>query len=165
MAQDDLLEKTYQKVLNYVSYKPRSEREVVGKITFLLRKNVTDLVQAKSIQETILQRLRDAKLIGDEANITLYVQGYLNSSKPKSVSEIRSYLLSKGYATGDVNTALSSVPEDFELASAENLAQRKLKSLNKYSVFQRRQRLINFLLQKGYRFNIASLVADKILEA
>lgn len=162
MTYNDILEKTYAKLLSFVSYKPRSTREVSEKVKALLRsdKQTLTVLEKDTIGEAILTRLTDLRVVDDTSNLELYVQSYLLSSKPKSTTHLRTYLYKKGYPKELIDTALLKIGTTFEGESAVQSAQKKLKSFGKYPEKEKRQRLIRYLVQKGYSFDTAIAALD-----
>jgi SOS response regulatory protein OraA/RecX len=157
----DILEKIYLKVLDYASYKPRSEREVLTKINYILKKfKVTDAKEALEISNTILERFREIELISD-SNVKAYVDSFVNSSKPRSPQNIKQYLMRKGFDFKKIESELAKVPAETWINFALSEANKKVKSFKDPKTVK--AKLNSFLYSKGYNQYTIGIAVDTLM--
>ena len=124
------------KVLKYILYKKRTEKEVRNKF-------------ASSIDEMMLEDiiayLKEAKYIDDKELIERTVRNFM-LLKNLSIREIQYKLIAKGFTKDDIEDYLAENREElqqYEIKSAKNLFDKKSISMEQNEIKQ-------FLLKKGY---------------
>jgi len=162
---NDILEKIYSKVLDFASYKPRSEKEVLGKLASLVKMhskaNSSDsAVILEEIQTAILSRLSQLGM-SSASGLDAYISNFINSSKPRGPRSIEIFLVKKGFSSTDVRRKLAEVsPEVWEnFAITEG---RKKFRLSKGKPHQKNL-LYGYLMSRGYSGNVVSIVVDTLI--
>ena len=151
----DDFEKNYNLVLRFLSFRPRSEKEVMD----YLKKKKVDL----SIVQKIIGKLKEHRFINDEEFTRIWVQ-QRTKIKPRALRVIKRELIEKGIEKEKIEELLTSceneIPSDFQKAFA--LAQkrvRKFKNLDKNKFFEKMGR---FLASKGFNYDIIKDVIKQL---
>jgi SOS response regulatory protein OraA/RecX len=155
------LEKIYLKVLDFASYKPRSERELNTKIDSLLKRfKLETSADSAEAHEVILDRLRELDLLSD-ATVRVYVQSFINSSKPRGPRTIEQFLVRKGFDYKQIQQELDKVSEEIWLNFALSEGTKKLRSYKDPKT--RKNKLLSYLYSKGYSQNTIGVAVDTLL--
>ena len=136
----EAIDKVKSKMLKYIMYKKRTEREV--------RKKFTDVEE--NMLENIIEDLKENGYIDDENYIKRAVNEYMNL-KNLSIKEISYKLQSKGINKEDWEKYMSDNMDkliEYEKLSAQNIYNKKSSSMDEFEIKQ-------YLLRKGY--NIESV--------
>lgn len=72
-------------------------------------------------------------------------------------------LRSKGLEDKDIETVLSGIDETAEQEGALSLAQLKAGALGKIPLVRKRKKIYDFLIRRGFSFDLAREIIDKIL--
>lgn len=144
----DEFEKNYNRALRFLSFRPRSEKEIKD---YLTRKKVSS-----DIQQKIIKKLKEYKFLDDKQFASWWIE-QRTKLKPKAWRVIKSELKQKGI---NVENLELKMPSDFEMAFA--LAQKRLKkykNLPKQEFFEKMGR---HLASKGFNYDIIKEVIAKI---
>ena len=152
LQEKDSAEKAYQRALNFLSYRPRSQAEVVRN----LRKHETPENQ---IEETI-ERLLKNNLVNDEDFAQLWVENR-SEFRPRGAYALRMELRQKGLSDDIIDPVLNNVNEE-ELAYRAAL-QRGYR-LRNYEWNEFRKKLSGFLSRRGFSYQIISNTVSKVWE-
>ncbi len=155
-------DKFYNYSLRFLSYRPRSEKEVRDK---LKSKKVEPF-----IIEKIIAKLIDKKFINDEE----FAKGWIESRlrfKPRSLRLIKMELKQKGISkeiiekmTNDEGFPLTGTGMIKDLDSARKLVEKRierLKGLDRQKIYEK---LGRFLASKGFNWDIIKKSIDEILD-
>jgi regulatory protein len=159
-VQDELLEKIKdtelfyqgQKIaLNYVSYRPRSSREV------MVRLNEKGL--PLGIAQRVVQHFQSVSLVNDLEFARMFVRDKLRS-KPIGRTFLKQQLLAKGIARNVIDEVLAEyVSDEHQREAAVELATKRMKqarkSLARLDTIKQKKRLLEFLLRRGFSHDIA----------
>lgn len=151
-------ESAYQQALNFVSYRPRSSREVLDK---LARKSFD-----RDVAVQVVDLLKDQHLLNDVEFARMFVRDRLKG-KPMGRSLLRKKLMDKGISFQLSDRVLKEyVTDEDEEAAAKALLTRKLKAsaarFSKLDALTRQKRLMEYLVQRGFSFEIASKTARSL---
>lgn len=155
MADNDFQGK-FDKVLNFLSYRSRSEYEINF---YMLRKGWSE-----DIRKEIIEKLKHLKLIDDED----FVRQWINSRSRGRIagrSLLKAELRKKGIAREIIDRLVS---EERGSTSEEILAEKaiakKLAQLKNLSVFEQKNKLYGMLVRKGFSSAIAEEVIAKLFK-
>jgi regulatory protein len=144
----DTLEKAQQKAVNFIAYRPRTEREVRQR-----------LKKAGADEETInsvLERVKSAGLLDDEAFGKAWVESRLRSN-PRSKRMLAWELRQKGVAEKEVEAALEGIDDE---EAAFRAAQKRWPRVQSLEPRERKRKLMEFLARNGYDYQtIESVIA------
>ena len=151
MDEEKTLERATSLALRYLSYRPRSEFEVRGR----LRRRYDE-----PVVESVIVRLKELGLLDDKAFAFAWSQGRL-SFKRRSAGLIRRELLAKGIDRETANTTVEAIDDE---ESAYNAGRRSAKSMagGDYTTFRRR--LWGYLERRGFGQSIVRKTVDRLWE-
>ena len=138
------------KVLKYVMYKKRTEREIRTKFKSQIEENLL---------EDIIEELKENGYISDENYIERAVNEFM-ALKNLSVKEIRYKLMSKGIPSNLIEDYVQKNEEelnDYEQKSADNIAIKKSVNMEEIEIKQ-------YLMKKGYTEEHIQNAIEKIEE-
>ena len=142
-------DKLKTKVLKYILYKKRTEREIKQKFS---SENALEL-------EKVIEYLKEVGYINDEEYIERSIQEFINL-KNLSVKELAYKLLSKGIKKDDLENYISNHKEklaEYELNSAKNIIIKKQSQIEENEIR-------NILRKKGYIEEIIKLAFEETVE-
>lgn len=129
-------DKEKTKVLKYVIYKKRTEREIRTKFKSIIEENML---------EDILEELKENGYISDEIYIERAVNEFM-ALKNLSIKEIKYKLISKGISNNLVEDYVQNHEEElneYEQKSADNIVLKKSVNMEEIEIKQ-------YLIKKGY---------------
>lgn len=155
----DMRERAHQAAVNFISYRPRSSKEVIDKLT---RKGFT-----QDLARQVVEQLRDLKLLDDLEFARMFVRDKLRG-KPMGKALVRRKLLEKGVSFQMTERVLKEyITDENEQEAAKLLATRKLKmSYSRFSGLDpvaRQKRLADYLLNRGFSSEVAYKTARSII--
>lgn len=149
----DEIERAYERALNYLSYRPRSEWEVERN---LRQKDVEDGVVA-----AVLRRLTDAGLVDDGEFARYWVDNRVRFN-PRGLRGLRYELRQRGVSQAIVDETLSGL--DVE-AAARKAAEAGARRLSGASEPDFRRKLKAYLARRGFSYAVIKpLVQEKLEE-
>jgi len=143
------VEEAYNRALDYLSYRPRSQAEIV---TYLQRHDVPD-VQA----EEVVERLKAAGLVDDEAFAQFWVENR-EQFRPRGPRALRYELQRKGIGQEAIDQALEGVDP---FAGAYQAAAKKARQLSHLDQPEFFRKLVDYLARRGFGFDVAKEVANR----
>ncbi len=146
----DAVEVAYEKVLGFLSYRPRSRVEVEA---YLQRRRV-----APEATEAAVSRLLRAGLLDDEAFARYWVENR-ELFRPRGTRALRYELRQKGVADGVIERVLEGIDET---DSAYRAAGERARRLSKADYQTFRQRLGGFLQRRGFGYDIVKQTVDRL---
>ena len=146
----DVAEAAYERVLGYLSHRPRSAREVAR---YLSRRDVPD-----EAIEDVLARLERARLVDDAEFARFWVENR-RSFRPKGLWALRAELRQKGVASEVIESVLEGIDEEDEAMSAGTRAVRRFAHLDETTF---RHRLLGYLQRRGFAFDVSRRVVDHL---
>ncbi len=151
-------EKFYNKALRFLSYRPRSEKEVRDRLKIKYQKsNLKDLML---IIDRVIQKLKEKKFINDEEFAKGFVESRLRF-KPRSLRLIKIELKQKGIDPETINNLQFTIND---LEQAKKLVEKKIeriKSLSKEEIYIK---LGRYLASKGFNWDTIKQVIDETLD-
>lgn len=148
----DNFDKLYEKTLRFLSFRPRSEKEIRD---YLTKKKSHDLTTKK-----IVEKLKEHKFLNDEEFAKWWIE-QRTRVKPRADRVIKFELTLKGIEKELIDNLLSKDNES-DLKKAEGLAQIRMKRLR--NIEDRRkvyEKLGRFLASKGFNYDIIKEVIDR----
>ena len=143
-------DKEKTKVLKYVIYKKRTEKEIRTKFKSIIEENMLD---------DILEDLKENGYISDENYVERAVNEFM-ALKNLSVKEIKYKLISKGISSSLVENYIQKHEEElneYEQKSAENIVLKKSVNMEEIEIRQ-------YLMKKGYTEEHIRNAIEKIEE-
>lgn len=143
-------DKEKTKVLKYVIYKKRTEKEIRTKFKSIIEENMLD---------DILEDLKENGYISDENYIERAINEFI-ALKNLSIKEIKYKLMSKGISNSLIEDYIQNNEEElneYEQKSAENIALKKSVNMEELEIRQ-------YLMKKGYTEEHIRNAIEKIEE-
>jgi regulatory protein len=138
-GQDDS-EKAFQRALNFISYRPRSQAEV--------ERNLRKFEVSEEVIPAIIERLRAGGLLNDSDFARRWVEDR-GAFRPRGAYALRMELRQKGLAETDIEAALQDLDES---QLAQQAAERKLRQLSGLDWMQFRTKLSAHLARRGFGY-------------
>ena len=154
LLKKDAFEIAYQRALDLLNHRPRSEKEI--------RQRLTEKEFSVEQIDQVVEKLKLAGLIRDENFARLWIDSR-KEFHPRSKTLLRYELKNKGIAEEHIDAALEELPADQELASlaASNYI-RRLQGTD-WETF--RKRLSGYLSRRGFSYGtVAPLVKELWLQ-
>ncbi|MGD8465406.1 MAG: RecX family transcriptional regulator [Anaerolineae bacterium] len=142
-------ESAYSRTLNYLSYRPRSQAEIV---TYLQKREVS----AEGI-DLIVERLERAGLLDDEAFAQYWVENR-ERFRPRGPRALRYELRQKGVSAQVIEQALDGMDV---VGSAHRAAEKKVRQLRNVDEQTFRRKLMDYLARRGFDYAVAREVTDR----
>lgn len=149
LREEGSTEEAYNRVLNYLSYRPRSHAEVV----IYLKKHGVSEGQTAAITE----RLERVGLLDDEAFAQFWVENR-ERFRPRGARALRYELRTKGLNDKVIERALASVDEG---ESAYRAAGKKVRQLRRADEETFRRKVVEYLARRGFGYEVAREAAER----
>lgn len=146
----DKFQKLLDKVYRFISFRPRSEKEV----SLYLKKRKISLVD----QEKIFALLKEQKLLDDEGFVHWWIEQRA-AFRPKGKRGLTYELRQKGIDRNLVQRVLNQTVDEFSLASA--VFEKKKKNYQNLLPEEFRQKIIAILARRGFSWETIKKVLDK----
>jgi regulatory protein len=145
--QDDI-RKAYNRAINYLARRMRSEKEIRD---YLAEKEIE-----QPIINEVIHKLAAQKYINDEEYALSYVRTQMNTTD-KGPDLIRMELKERGMNEGIIKHAIAEYPFEDQVEKAIKVAEKVIKKNSKESQRIVKQKAEQFLLRKGYSFDVILL--------
>lgn len=143
--------KVFNKVLNYATIRPRSEKEIKD---YLKRKKINELIHLY-----IIKKLTKLKLLDDLEFAKWWVEQRQEFS-PKAKRILNYELRIKGISNEIISNTLEDIEID-ELKIAKDLIENKSYKWERYDENERKQKISQYLASKGFNWEIIkSVITD-----
>ncbi|OGH22389.1 MAG: hypothetical protein A3F31_02565 [Candidatus Levybacteria bacterium RIFCSPHIGHO2_12_FULL_38_12] len=170
----DPFEKYYTKAIKFLSYRPRSEKEVRDRLKKKPRHSRLDREfiyprfredDSLKIIDQVIKKLKEQEFINDEEFAKWWIE-QRNQFKPRSIRIIKMELKQKGIASELIQAHIQSSESRIQndLKQAKKLVQKRIqryKGLPKQEVYQK---LGLFLARKGFGWDTIKESVDEILK-
>jgi regulatory protein len=143
---EDEVEAAYQRALNFLSYRPRSEAEI--------QRNLHKHEVGDTVIEMVLARLREKRFV-DDAQFAADWVANRSDLKPRGAYALRAELRQKGIAEPLIERVLEDLDED-RLARAA--AEKKTRQLKRFDWPEFRKKLSGYLARRGFGYEIVAEV-------
>lgn len=150
LKKEEASEKAYQRALNYLSYRPRSEREV--------RENLQKHDTPEEDIEEVLERLREMHLVDDRDFAQTWVENRA-TFRPRGRIALKNELRQKGVDTQVIDEVLQDLNEE-ELAY--RAAQKKHRRYRKLEWPEYRRKMYGFLSRRGFDYYVAGQIVKRV---
>jgi len=151
LLRDDAADRAYGAALRFLSYRPRSRREIEN--YFRKKKIDPEMVPA------VLERLERAGLLDDRAFATFWIENRQTFS-PRGSWALRAEMRQKGVAADVIDDALEGLSDEEEVAY--EAATKKVHMLTVDNELEFFRRMVGFLQRRGFPYDVAAAVARRI---
>lgn len=147
-------ELTYRRITRYCAYQERTEKEVRGKLRALGIREEADYA-------TFIKRLQDDAYLDENRYVALFVSSKLRNNR-WGKRKISAVLAEKGLSPEQIATGLSFISDENYRAMLWHVAEQKKALISGRELRKKRQQLINYLVQKGYEYNLINEVIQEL---
>ena len=156
LEREDAAEVAYERALNFLSYRPRSEWEVRDR----LKKNARGDFPPE-ILDQVVTRLENAGLL-DDGEFAHYWVSNRDQFKPRSKFALRHELRGKRVSDADIESALVDYDEDDAALRAARKRASRLAGLDRQTF---NKRLGDFLARRGFNYDVSREVIEQVWES
>lgn len=154
----------YEKLLGagyrYVSFRPRSEKEITD---FLQKKLHTWHTTAPAVLTRVLDRFRELEYIDDKKFIAWWVE-QRNTHRPKGKRIIIQELQQKGIPKSVIEEVLAESPDGSDQTElAKQAVSKKLDLWQKLPKLDKKSKIYEYLTRRGFSFDTIRRVIDEVL--
>lgn len=139
--------RAYTRALKYLSYRPRSEREIRDK---LVKKQFDPM-----IIDQVIEKLKEDKFL-DDTEFAQWWTEQRQTFRGKSKYVIKSELSEKGIDRNTIDTTLTNAKNDYE--TAKEFFQRKKRRFENHTGDEYIKKATGFLQRKGFSWDIISKI-------
>lgn len=154
MDNDLVFARYYNLSLRYLSYRPRSEKEVQD---YLNEKSKRSELLTPEIMEKIIIKLKEYKFIDDSVFLKFWFESR-TKHKRKPLKVVKFELLQKGIKRSMIDEFFEDIEPALDLENAQNLAKKKMDFYRNIEPKKRKEKVTAFLLRKGFTYDIAKKV-------
>jgi len=138
---------------HFCAYQERCHKEVEQKLY--------DLRMIPEAKEQIILHLLQHNFLNEERFAKAFVRGKFTIKKWGRI-KIVSELKFKNISPYNVKTALKEIDEDDYLATLQQIAKKKLALIKESNSFKKKNKLINYLISKGFESNLIYVVVNNL---
>lgn len=142
---------SYYDGISYLSYKERTEKEV---LIYLKKKGYSK----ESIDSAVI-RFKRENLLNEERYVRFFLCDAIKFSSD-GPEKLKKKLLDLGIQQELIEKGISEIDDNIWKGKAQRLVEKKISSNHKDSVIVLKQKLGNYLYQKGYSKNYFSLIIE-----
>ncbi|PIS09444.1 hypothetical protein COT75_01440 [Candidatus Beckwithbacteria bacterium CG10_big_fil_rev_8_21_14_0_10_34_10] len=157
---DSYQEKLTSKALNFLSFRPRSKKEIndyLDKKLYPLQS--IELKIKTKLKKRIIKKLEKIDLIDDSKFASWWV-GQRLQFRPKGKAILRAELFKKGVEGKIVDQALTKISLKDSFSMARKVVSKKKRLFKGMEEKKLRQKLIDSLLRRGFEFELVKKVID-----
>lgn len=146
--------KIYNRVLKFLSYRPRSQKELAD---WFAKKSV-----GGQTQKLVLKKLKRLGYVDDRKFAEWWIEQRI-SFRPRGARLIKLELLKKGISREAIERLFEEINIDFsEEKRAKRAAEKKFKSLKNLTRPKQKEKLSQFLLRRGFSWETIRKVLDDV---
>jgi regulatory protein len=153
LRNDDEIDRALNATLNFLSYRPRSRREIED---YLRRKGID-----QAAAPAVVARLERMGLVDDREFARFWVENR-QTFRPRGVRALRFEMRQKGLDNDVIDTALEHI--DDEEPIAYSVGQKKQQSYRSLEGREFLTRMTQFLQRRGFPYGVSSSVARRLLQ-
>jgi len=146
----------YNLSLRYLSYRPRSEKEILD---YLKKKSAKIPALTEEMIYQIVEKLKSYNFINDKDFAKFWIEQRIKH-KHKPIRAIEFELKQKGINRDMMDEYLSQFEDQskFDLDNAKELADKKMNFYRNLDPKKRNEKVMGFLLRKGFSYDIVKKV-------
>jgi regulatory protein len=167
---EDVIDRVYIKLLNFLSYRTRSEKELDDRMySYLSKETAKEDISDENVEvikEAIIKRLKSDGYYNDEKFAEDVVASQNLASHSKNRRKIQTFLYQKGISKEVIDNALEKLDVEKEYENAKADFEKKLKQLESkpMSDHMRLSKVKSYLFSKGYSNEVISAITTELTE-
>src|SRR5690606_17394588 len=143
------------KLMQFCAYRDRSQKEVEEKLI--------EMRMIPAAREKIIIQLMQENFLNEERFARSFARGKFRIKK-WGRNKIKQELKAREISTPLIKIALSEIEDEEYLNTLRDLAEKKSLLLKEKDVFKKRNKLNNYLLQKGFEFSLVYEVSGESIK-
>jgi regulatory protein len=143
------------KLMQYCAYRDRSHKEVEEKLR--------EMRMIPAAQEQIIIQLMQEDFLNEERFARSFVRGKFRIKKWGRI-KIKLELKSRDISTPIIKLALTEIEEKDYTKTLYEVAEKKIRLIKEPDPYKKRQKLSNYLLQKGFESHLVYTVSAELLK-
>jgi regulatory protein len=151
LRRDDEAERAHAAALNFLSFRPRSRREIED---YFRKKKVSEEAVSAA-----LERLERAGLIDDREFARFWVENR-QTFRPRGSRALRLEMWQKGLARDVIDEALEALPDEEE--TAYEAGHKKLQTFRRLDEQEFRRKMLAFLMRRGFPYEDAMAATKRL---
>jgi regulatory protein len=151
LRRDDEAERAHAAALNFLSFRPRSRREIED---YLRKRKVSEGAAA-----AVLERLERSGLLNDQEFARFWVENR-QTFRPRGSRALRLEMWQKGLARDVIDEALETLPDEEE--TAYEAGRKKLHTYSRLNEQEFRRKMIAFLQRRGFPYEDAASATKRL---
>lgn len=149
LIKENEFQKILDRVLNFLSFRPRSKKEILD---FLVKKQ-----SGEKTQKMVMARLKDLGMVDDKAFAEWWVEQRKNF-RPKGVRGLKAELIKKGINKELIEEAIGKIIDEESLARVS--LEKKIETFRKLPPEKFRQKVTSFLAYRGFSWDTIKKILD-----
>jgi len=154
---EEIVDRLFARALKYISYRDRSEKEVVDYLNKKLRKS-DDL----ELVDKVVEKLKGHNLIDDLEFAGKWVGARFRSGR--GPVRIGMELVKKGIERSVIKSSLMEIDDSGWIKSAKELIGKRKKRWEKEEYLKKREKAMRFLVYRRFPLGMARKVIDQTLK-
>ena|SRR3990170_351566 len=152
---DDTFEKYYNLTLRFLSFRPRSEKEVKDYLEKKFRKSPNE-----NLISSIVKKLKEKNFLNDLEFADFWFE-QRTKGRPKALRIIKLELRNKGVSQEIIEELSGRFGKTVDLQSAKKLVQKNFRKFEKLPKNEAYSKMFQFLARRGFDFDlIKKVIAD-----
>lgn len=149
------LEEAKRKLEHFCGYQERSHKEVSQKLQ--------DMHMIPKAMDIIIVHLIEHNFLNEERFAKAFVRGKFNIKKwgkRRLILELRK----KDIAKANINTAINEINDEIYYKTLDELAEKRLSTLNESNRLKKKKKLIDYLLYRGWESHLVYEKANALIK-
>ena len=149
------LEESKRKLEHFCAYQERSHKEVSQKLQ--------DMHMIPEAMDIIIVHLIEHNFLNEERFAKAFVRGKFNIKKwgkRRLILELRK----KDIAKANINTAINEINDEIYYKTLDELAEKRLSTLNESNRLKKKKKLIDYLLYRGWESHLVYEKANALIK-
>lgn len=163
ITKEDQSTKLMDRVMNFLSFRPRSEKEIRDYLAKKIANNENikfNQASQSPLIDQIIKKLKKYHFINDLEFAKLWIASRSSSSNSKGINLVKFELLKKGINKEIVEKVLEKTPNQVNLA--QKALEKKIKKWQKLPTFEKKKKIYQFLVNRGFDFETIEEVFAKV---
>jgi len=160
LSEDEVLAVARSKALNFLSYRPRTLREISDRLV--------KYGYEESIRDSVVEWLRDRGYVDDRAFAEQFAEER-SLRKGYGPRRVAADLARKGIDRETSNSVLDKLqvyaPEEIAPAAVAKAAQRWARLRNEEDPQKRKSKLVQYLQRRGFQYSVAVEILERVMIA
>jgi regulatory protein len=152
LQKQDEIERAYERALNFLSYRPRSEAEV--------RRNLREKDVEEQVIEMVVERLTRAGFLDDQEFARYWVENRVQF-KPRGARALRQEMWEKGVPDAVVAETLEGFDEEDTARQVAKAGARRMAHLDPRDF---RRKLSAYMARRGFSYAVIQPLIEEMLE-